>query len=173
MTDKERNYYRNKYSHINLCFAHGRGWDQLTLSAAIILDSYWPKWMPFWLKHLWSWAIIPGYYYKRLGKILCKLDIHWLDPPSFKFSQIKEKYGSLCLYCISTPSIIDILENASHTICEECGSTREIGNTSGGWIKTLCKECGKSHDDWKPIIFKSTGNYTEIKYLEDETNRKN
>lgn len=169
MTDKDRNYYKKRYRHLNLYFAHGRGWDRLTLSAAQVLDSYWPS-IPFWLKHLWSWSIQPGHYYKRLGNILCKLNIHKLDPPSYKFVQIKEKFGSLRLYCDTTPDIISIIETASHTMCEECGSTREIGITSSGWIKTLCKECGKSHKDWKPIIFKSTGNSTSIKYLEDENN---
>jgi hypothetical protein len=168
MTDKERDYYRNKYSHVNLCFAHGRGWDHLTLSAAIILDSNWPN-IPFWLKHLWNWSMCRGYWLTKFGTLINKIGLDILIPPSYKFSQIKEKYGSLCLYCISTPKVIDILEHASHTTCEECGSNKDIGITTG-WIKTLCKECGKLHTNWEPIIYKSTGNCTEIKYLKDETN---
>ena len=160
MTDKERKYYRNKYRHVNLWFGHGRGWDELTLSAAMILDSHWPN-MPFWLKHLWSRLISRGYYYTKVGVILHKLIGDKLDPPSYKFSQIKEKFGSLCLYCFSTPSSIRILEDASHLTCEECGSSKDIGNTSG-WIKTLCKECAKEDSSWKPIQVVSTGNYTRI-----------
>jgi hypothetical protein len=175
MTDKERKYYRNKYRHVRLCFAHGRGWDNLTLSAAMILDGYWPS-IPFWLKHLWSWAILPGYYYTKLGVILHKLRITKLDPPSYKFSTIKEKFGSLCLYCIATPDVIDVLEAASYNICEQCGSTKDVGRTDyriDGWVYTLCKEHGDYYKGWKPIKVIIQSNYTEIKSIENETDREN
>lgn len=174
MTDKERKYWTNKYRHVNLWFSHGRGWDNLTLSAAMILDGYWPS-IPFWLKHLWNRLMSRNYYYTKIGIVFHKLIGDKLDPPSYKFSQIKEKFGSLCLYCISTPSSIRVLEKASYLTCEECGSNKDIGRTTTGWIKTLCKKCVGEDGDWKPIKMISTGYSTEIKYTEEknETDRKN
>src|SRR3989304_8672911 len=149
MDKNQREYYKKKYKHLNLYFSHGPGWDHLTLTAAQILDSYWPS-IPFWMKHLWAYLMGHGVCYRRLGKILCKLRIaRYFDKPSF-FLQIKEKFGTLRLYCTPSPNSITFLENASCSICEKCGSNRDIGNTEG-WIKTLCKECGKDNPTWYPI----------------------
>jgi hypothetical protein len=59
-----------------------------------------------------------------------------------KFVQIKEKFGTLCLYTDRgdrlNDSIVDFAEEMSSVICEVCGDS---GRTySMGWHKTLCKK---------------------------------
>jgi hypothetical protein len=65
----------------------------------------------------------------------------------FMFSQIKEKYGSLCLYNFgATPeqwTRIRMCEKASDHICMQCGSPFRVGKTQNGWITTLCESCAK------------------------------
>lgn len=156
MTDKEREYYIKKYYHLNLYFAHGRGWDYLTLTAARELDSLWPKCMPNWFKRLNNYLLfsyggrsvikVTKFYHSKIRKLVPFIK----EYP--RFTQIKEKYGSLRLYSSYNTKIINILENASYEICEECGSSQKIGRTEG-WIKTLCKNCALKEDNqlinWK------------------------
>ena len=154
MDKKERKYYEKKYRHLNLYFDHGKGWDHLTLAAARDLDSYWPKWMPFWLKHLWVNSIGKGYRLTNFGVFLTKLKLDFLVNTPNKFLQIKEKFGELRLYTSGNHSkVISALESISYQTCENCGSMSQIGHTSG-WIFTLCKECVTNSDktlsNWKP-----------------------
>lgn len=155
MTDKERKYYIKKYRHLNLYFGHGKGWDKLTVIAAIQLDMLWPKWMPNWFKRLNNYLL-----YQNNGKSLIKITKFYHSKlrrlfPFIKqyprFMQIKEKYGGLRLYGAS--SLESLLEDLSYHICEECGSMEEVGQTQG-WIKTLCKKCANKSDrynTWKPL----------------------
>lgn len=61
---------------------------------------------------------------------------------SFRFSQIKEKYGSMRLYTFGAPAevheILDRYEFLSEQICCECGKPA-IGLTKG-WIYPYCSE---------------------------------
>lgn len=143
MTDKQREYYINKYRHLNLYFAHGQGWDKLTLIAAIELDMLWPEWMPRWLKRLNNCLL-----YAHKGKSLVRVTkfhdskLRKLVPfikPYPRFTQIKEKFGSLRLY--GAGDLEMILTDLSCEICEKCGSNHNVTQTTNGWIKTLCKEC--------------------------------
>lgn len=67
-----------------------------------------------------------------------------LDDGTFKFLQIKEKFGGLRLYCSGGNSevnkIIGLAEDESYNVCEMCGKRENI-TTEGGWIQTLCKDC--------------------------------
>lgn len=158
MTDKERRHYENKYRHLNLYFGHAPGWDELTLAGAQILDSHWPS-IPFWLKHLWDKILPANYMMTKLEVFLQRLHLlQYIQSPSYRFTQIKEKFGGLCLYCISTPNIIHDIESASYHRCEFCGTTSEVGMTSG-WFKTCCKECAIKHtrygETWKEKSFKT------------------
>lgn len=77
--------------------------------------------------------------------------------PTFRFAQIKEKFGYLRINFSGTEKwdeIYDILNDAeirSGKICEFCGSTENV-TTKGGWIKTLCEGCrsGKVLDVSQP-----------------------
>lgn len=62
-------------------------------------------------------------------------------------AQIKEKFGTLRLYCDNVNDyvrgIIDLAEAMSAETCEVCGSR---GNCVGGkWVQTLCRECSQPH----------------------------
>jgi hypothetical protein len=63
--------------------------------------------------------------------------------PNAYFTQIKEKYGTLCLYLVGNDAAHDAAEWAekqSSHVCEHCGSTQAV-TTEGGWLRTLCKTC--------------------------------
>jgi hypothetical protein len=55
-------------------------------------------------------------------------------------AQVKEKFGGLRFYMTkATPFMegaINMAENMSYSICEECGAPGERRNS--GWIQTLC-----------------------------------
>ena len=61
---------------------------------------------------------------------------------SFRFSQIKEKYGSMRLYTFGAPAevheILDRYEFLSEQICCECG--RPAVGLTKGWIYPYCSE---------------------------------
>jgi hypothetical protein len=61
-----------------------------------------------------------------------------------RFSQIKEKFGELCIYTRgATDEMQDLIskaEYASAKICEECGKEGSIDD-SQYWVKTLCQDC--------------------------------
>lgn len=61
-------------------------------------------------------------------------------------NQVKEKYGSLCLYHNGTDDSIDlefsIRERSSH-MCEECGTPCEQSEVRG-WTYTLCDKHKKT-----------------------------
>lgn len=170
MNKEEKYYYENKYRHLNLYFSHHEGWDELTLSAALLLDTHWPKWMPNWLKRLNNYLLyafngksiikITKFYYSPLRKIFPFIK----DYP--RFSQIKEKYGSLRLYTTSgCPKLFHNLELISYITCERCGNNNSGRINDCGWIYTCCEQCAKQYytnKKWKPVTLKIVGNTTEI-----------
>jgi hypothetical protein len=62
-----------------------------------------------------------------------------------KFSQVKEKWGRLTVYCYSyfedTDEIICKYEEKSEKICEVCGKRGKLYDD--GWMKVRCKNCMK------------------------------
>jgi hypothetical protein len=160
LTNKQKIYYEKKYSYLNLYFNSNNGWSDLTLLAAITLDTLcWPKWMPNWLKRLWGYSMGTGYRSTKFSMFL--YNIKALRPITYlpvKFTQIKEKFGGLCLYTLtSPPDIIHQIESLSYETCQACGSTHNVGRTNG-WISTYCKDCFDKtpqqnnifHSEWKP-----------------------
>lgn len=71
----------------------------------------------------------------------CKKDTS-LD---FKFTQIKEKFGFLCVYCRNANDriyqLIDSAEYESENICEKCGSEEDVTTDGDLWDKTFCSKC--------------------------------
>lgn len=61
----------------------------------------------------------------------------------FRFTQIKEKYGQLCLYnsgvCKNSKKIIDYYELLSLGYCWKCG--KPVRYRSRGWVEYLCEDC--------------------------------
>ena len=67
------------------------------------------------------------------------------------FTQIKEKYGGLCLYLNHyVPEVynkIHDIEERSFHICEKCGSTENVTTEpfpNSYYVYTLCDECRKN-----------------------------
>ena len=71
------------------------------------------------------------------------------DEHKFIFSQIKEKFGMLCLYNFGATEEqwkrINMCEKASNRICMICGSPFKVGKTQG-WITAMCEECAIKED---------------------------
>lgn len=72
----------------------------------------------------------------------------------FYFTQVKEKYGELCLYNNgATEEVLDIIrkyEYLSQFVCDVCGKPADI--QTYGWIENICKNClneRKNHDQYK------------------------
>lgn len=89
---------------------------------------------------------IPYGWKKAFGKQLLKdLRKAWLESGkiSFYFNDIKEKYGTLCLYANQgTEAIYKVLhhyEHLSQYYCIECGQKAEY--VTRGWIQYLCEPC--------------------------------
>ena len=86
---------------------------------------------------------------KAIAAVVRYNGINQCDPDfgPVEFSQIKEKYGKLCLYLNYYPSVeleneIRAIENESLNICEHCGSTENVKRrTIHGWIYTYCDNC--------------------------------
>lgn len=62
---------------------------------------------------------------------------------SFCVVQVKEKFGTLSVYCRSATDEINLLisdaERKSATICEECGAPGKL--QTKGWFSTRCDNC--------------------------------
>jgi len=70
------------------------------------------------------------------------------EPPPFRITYIKEKYGTVRIgYEHATDSIKDTIiqaEKMSGHICETCGEYGKIRD-SAHWIKVRCDECERTH----------------------------
>jgi hypothetical protein len=84
-----------------------------------------------------------------LRETLVKTD--YLD--SFRFLQIKEKYGSLRLYTNGAPEeVYDVLQKyefISECICIKCGSPHACIVDDYGWYLPLCEECWNNSNKWR------------------------
>ena len=63
----------------------------------------------------------------------------------FRFSQVKEKWGTLRLYYSGgdefVMGVISMAEAMSAVTCERCGSPGKTNDS--GWLSTLCEGCRK------------------------------
>lgn len=86
-------------------------------------------------------------------------DLDWKP----RFSQVKEKYGTLTIYWTSATdemyAITDGAESKSAETCETCGEPGQIRGR--GWLYCSCYKCAKDED---------TDNleFLESKYIEKE-----
>lgn len=86
--------------------------------------------------------------WKWLIDNLCSQLQHDIDNnkyPQIEASQVKEKFGGLRFYVVSSTDkqqeIIDFAESLSLSICENCGDTKTAKIRGGGWVRTLCDNC--------------------------------
>lgn len=65
------------------------------------------------------------------------------DKESFYFTQIKEKFGGIRIYCVfHTEEMIEIIhkyEKISYRICINCGAPAKY--ITKGWVMPLCENC--------------------------------
>ena len=65
--------------------------------------------------------------------------------PKMKFTQIKEKFGTLRAYCAGAPEeahdIIEKYEEISAVTCEACGKPGKLYGKN--WYKVRCDDCKK------------------------------
>ena len=77
----------------------------------------------------------------HLQKAITHLDACQQSLP--RFVQIKEKFGSLCMYYDGgndlARGVVNMAETLSELTCESCGSPATI--TTGSWRKTKCTTC--------------------------------
>lgn len=98
-----------------------------------------------------GWERLFLLYCKNMRKELIKYN--YLD--DFRFTQIKEKYGSMRLYNNGIPkdsncdNLEYIYDHLSTYVCEYCGNPAKY--ISKGWVTQFCKECFvKSFPDENP-----------------------
>lgn len=116
---------------------------------------------PFLLpRNVWTGEIVEDYDYSwltgvdeipegwgRLFLLYCKhIRSHLVKSNmlnTFRFSQVKEKYGSLRLYDFGCPEsatyLTSMFEAYSRNICQRCGNKAAIETT--GWIGYFCSAC--------------------------------
>ena len=82
---------------------------------------------------------------KQLSRDLKKALIKDKDLYTFRFCDIKEKYGYLVLdafsYGPNTEKVINYYENLSICYCYFCGKPSRY--ITAGWIEYVCKECAE------------------------------
>lgn len=129
-------------------------------------------------RNVWTDEIIEDYDYsftyaddipqgwKKLFLQMCEdirqplIDADYLD--KFRFSQVKEKYGSLRAYTFGHPESVDKIlmkyEHISQYVCNVCG--RPAAYETSGYILPWCIDCWKDkvrHEngefiEWSPIL---------------------
>ncbi len=61
----------------------------------------------------------------------------------FRITQVKEKFGSLRIYCMyytdEIDEVIDRMEEEAETICESCGAPGKL--RTDGWMVVRCDKC--------------------------------
>lgn len=75
------------------------------------------------------------------------------QPKPPKFTQIKEKFGTLRVYLdgysFHSDRVVRVAEAASAVVCEWCGEPGEM--RSGSWLLTLCDSCHVKYvDGYRP-----------------------
>lgn len=126
---------------------------------------------PFLLpRNVWTDKLIPDYDYEftnyddiaigwkiGFGEFLLEdlrealVKTNYLD--KFRFTQIKEKYGSLRLYCNGCPEeVYDVLQKyefISEYVCIYCGSPHACVVDDYGWYLPLCNDCWDKNNKWR------------------------
>lgn len=112
----------------------------------------------------------PGWY-KRFGKQLLADMKKQLKKDkmlySFRIMQIKEKWGSLCIYCnYATTEMYNLLErysSLSEEICIDCGKDADVITSPNPWQCPYCNDCYKKYHPYDMVLYKkdNNGNWIE------------
>lgn len=113
-----------------------------------LLNQYKSKY-PLFLSKIEYISIKPGWY-PLINTVFKAIEFHLKTfPPEinhlYHAIQIKEKFGTLRIYCDMTTSVIDgiiyLAEELSSHICELCASMNATQHTVKHYIMTLCPDC--------------------------------
>lgn len=115
---------------------------------------------------------IPAGWRKAFGKELLKELKKTLkknqELNTFRFTQIKEKYGHLCLYhaaaTYETSKVLEKYETLSEKYCIHCGRKAEY--MTEGWITFVCEKCFDEKIEAKKDFFGFTSPEALQKYKE-------
>ena len=124
---------------------------------------YEKKIKPIWDLMVFGFDVDNGWY-GILDKAFSAIQKHLIENPGmeFKLEQVKEKYGTLRIYCYGGDEYIDGVvtkaEKESEHTCEICGKKGKLCSTgfdikhkddgfyikpNGGWYKMLCEDDAK------------------------------
>jgi hypothetical protein len=114
----------NQQSPMAFGCEHGDGWHGILRAACKLIDTHTNR--------------------RTQDGVTC--DVFMLETkPSFHFTQIKEKFGTIRLYHDGGDSycdgVVDMAEAMSAVTCERCGAPGKPNDS--GWISTLCEACRK------------------------------
>jgi hypothetical protein len=95
---------------------------------------------------------LPDGWVKAFGKLLCEdLDREIKRAgleKEFQLLDMKEKYGTIRIYCSpTTPAIRNIIrtyERISESVCSCCGTIEDVRMVTFGWVSPYCKQCFKN-----------------------------
>jgi hypothetical protein len=109
------------------------------------------RWFPSWFPEIISkptTKVFLKFIFKFFPKFAIKITAKHIKDWAPRFSQVKEKYGTLSIYWTNATdemyAISDEAETKSETTCESCG---KIGKIRGKfWYYTSCYKCAKLED---------------------------
>jgi len=84
-------------------------------------------------------------YIKEAQDLMDEYNKEHPDEEEVKFTQVKEKFGTLCLYLNRYPDDFSDkiweIEKKSYDTCEFCGAKGATNKATHGWYMTLCDKC--------------------------------
>lgn len=93
-----------------------------------------------------GWLSILSELFEKIDKELLE-EYSFNERKHFKIVQVKEKFGTLRVYCYgNNDRINELIEKAEQKSAITCECYGRIGATQNksGWIQTLCKKCRKN-----------------------------
>jgi len=91
--------------------------------------------------------------------------------PCPKALQIKEKFGTLCVYMDLTEDyiggLISMAESLSGMVCETCGKPGITVGYRAGWLKTRCLEHGGNPEIDKPAKVEKKGKVSRTIHMDE------
>lgn len=90
-----------------------------------------------------SWSNCPTGWLPVLADLCARLAT---EAPDTQFTQVKDKFAELRIYCLSCSEKADELigeaVRKSRSTCEECGAAGKQ-YSDGGWLRVHCERCIK------------------------------
>jgi len=95
----------------------------------------------------WMFEVPPGWH--QLVQKLVQDIIATNPSDELVILQIKEKFGGLRFYVgVASDEVfnlIDIAEQESYKICQDCGTRKEVTTCGSAWFRTVCSTCKEKY----------------------------